>query len=124
MASLRMLLSAVSLAITMLLWPPTSPAAPKSCAELMKELYDLVSLESIFGDERAKELIKQRLPALKATCPTEANSIRDLENGRYLQKLAAKRERDKKAHRHVKAAGGNASGASQDEDLEDLEIQR
>ena len=105
MTSLRMLLSAVSLSIIMLLWPPASPASPpgpKSCAELMKELYELVRLEFVFGDEQAKELIKQRLPALKAACPTEANSIRDLENGNYLKTLAARRERNRKAERHIK----------------------
>ncbi len=43
MASLRMLLSAVSLSITLLLWPPASPAGPagpKSCRELMNDFYE------------------------------------------------------------------------------------
>lgn len=135
MASLRMLLFAVSLSITMLLWPPTSPAGPKSCAELMNEIYKRV--ESLdFHDFRtnegkkasvrgkAQEYINDSLPAFKAACPTEAKSIKDLENGNYLKKLAAEREKRKKARRHVKTGGGYTGGAGQDEDLEDLEIQR
>jgi hypothetical protein len=120
MASLRMLLSAVSLSITMLLWPPTSPAAPKSCAENMNEIYKRVNLHFIMGEGKAQEVINDSLPAFKAACPTEAKSIKDLENGNYLKKLAAEREKRKKAHRHVKDTGG----AGQDEDLEDLEVQR
>ena len=124
MASLRILLSVVSLSIIMLLWPPTSPAGPKSCADNMKELYERVNFWFIMGSEKAQEFIKENLPALKAACPTEANSIKDLENGNYLKKLVAKRERDKKAHRHIKSGAGFTGGAGQDEDLEDLEIQR
>lgn len=132
MASLRMLLSAVSLSITMLLWPPASPAGPekagsggaKSCAELMNEIYKRVDLYFIMGEGKAQEVINDSLPAFKAACPTEAKSIKDLENGNYLKKLAAEREKRNKAWRHVKAAGGFTATAGQDEDLEDLEIQR
>ncbi|HSA62059.1 MAG TPA: hypothetical protein VLE03_07450 [Nitrospiraceae bacterium] len=124
MASLRMLLSAVSLSITLLLWPPASPAGPKSCAELMNEIYERVKLHFIMGERQAQEVINDSLPAFKAACPTEAKSIKDLENGNYLKKLAAEREKQKKAWRHVKGAGGYTGGAGQDEDLEDLEIQR
>jgi len=133
MASLRILLSAVSLSITMLLWPPTSPAGPKSCAELMKEFYEQVAradshdhLQKELGKDfrTAQEYIKEKLPALKAACPGEAKSIRDIENGNYLKKLAAEREKRKKAHRHVKTAGGYSGGAGEDEDLEGLEILR
>lgn len=135
MANSRMLLFAVSLSITMLLWPPASPAAPKSCAELMKEIYkEVESLDysdSLHNDlkkasvrGKAQEYINDTLPAFKAACPTEAKSIKDLENGNYLKKLAAEREKRKKAWRHVKAAGGFSGSAGQDEDLEDLEIQR
>ncbi len=139
MASLRILLSAVSLSITMLLWPPTSPAGPagpKSCAELMNDIYKQVEaldyVEHAVTDEavkartrgKAQEYINDSLPAFKAACPTEAKSIKDLENGNYLKKLAAEREKRKKARRHVKAAGGYTGGAGQDEDLEDLEVQR
>ena len=133
MASLRMLLSAVSLSITLLLWPPASPAGPKSCKELMNDFYEQVAradfhdnLQKEMGKDfrTAQEYIKEKLPALKAACPTEANSIRDIENGNYLKKLAAEREKRKKAWRHVKGAGGYTGGAGQDEDLEDLEIQR
>jgi hypothetical protein len=133
MASLRILLSAVSLSITMLLWPPASSAGPKSCAELMKEFYEQVKrsdfhdyLQKEMGKDfrTAQEYIKEKLPALKAACPTEANSIRDIENGNYLKKLAAKRERDKKAHRHIKSGAGFTGEVAQDTDGEDFEIQR
>jgi hypothetical protein len=133
MASLRMLLSAVSLSITLLLWPPTSPAGPQSCKELMNEFYEQLArsdlhdyLQKEMGKDfrTAQEYIKEKLPALKAACPTEANSIRDIENGNYLKKLAAERERRKKANRHIKGAGGYTGGAGQDEDLEGLEILR
>ena len=132
MASLRILLSAVLLSITMLLWPPTSPAGPagpKSCAELMQEFYEQVAradfhdyLQKEMGKDfkTAQEYIKEKLPALKAACPTEANSIRDIENGKYLKQLAAKRERDKKAHRHIKK-----DDPESDADMEQfLEVQR
>lgn len=124
MASLRILLSAVSLSITILLWPPTSPAGPKSCAENMNEIYKRVSLYFIMSEAKAQEVINDSLPAFKAACPTEAKSIKDLENGNYLKKLAAEREKLKKALRRVKTGGGYTGGAGQDEDLEDLEIQR
>lgn len=120
MASLRMLLSAVSLSITMLLWPPTSPAAPKSCAENMNEMYKRVDVYFMMSEGKAQEYINDTLPAFKGACPGEAKSIKDLENGNYLKKLTAAREKRKKAHRHVKDTGG----AGQDEDLEDLELQR
>jgi len=128
-----MLLSAVSLSITMLLWPTESLAGPKSCAELIKEFYEQVeradfhdSLQKELGKDfrTAQEYIKEKLPALKAACPTEANSIRDIENGSFLKKLAAKRERDKKAHRHIKSGAGVTEGPGADNDLEDLEVQR
>ena len=125
MASLRMLLSAVSLTITMLLWPPTSPAGPKSCAELMNEIYKRVSLYFIMSEGKAQEVINDSLPAFKAACPTEAKSIKDLENGNYLKKLAAERDKQKKALRHVKGGADPYPALyKDDEDLEDLEIQR
>lgn len=135
MASLRMLLSAVSLSITLLLWPPTSPAGPKSCAELMNDIYKQVEFEDLHDylqnelkkasvQGKAQEYINNTLPAFKAACPTEAKSIKDLENGNYLKKLAAEREKRQKAWRHVKVSGGFIGTAGQDEDLEDLEIQR
>jgi hypothetical protein len=128
-----MILSTVSLSITMLVWPPASPAGPKSCAELVKEFYEQVErsdfhdyLQKKMGKDfrTAQEYIKEKLPALKAACPTEANSIRDIENGNYLKKLAAKREREEKAHRHIKSGAGFTGGAGEDQDLEDLELQR
>ncbi len=45
---------------------------------------------------KTQEYLKDTLPALKAACPTEANSIRDLENGNYLKKLAADTSETKK----------------------------
>jgi hypothetical protein len=124
MASFLMLLCAASLFITMLLWPPTSPAGPKSCAENMKDIYSRVSLRFIADGEKVQEFINDTLPAFKAACPTEAKSIKDLENGRYVLKLVAKRERDKKAYRHIKSSAGSTGGAGEDMDLEDLELQR
>ena len=130
MASLRML-SAVSLFITMLVWPHVGSGGAKSCADLMNEIYKKVefldNLDSLTNEGKkasvrgeAQVYITDTLPAFKATCPTEANSIKDLEKGQYLRKLAAEREKRKKALRHVKAS----AGAGQDEDLEDLEVQR
>lgn len=134
MAYWRILLSAVSLSTTMLLWPPSSPAGPKSCAELMTDIYKRVQALDLLDystNEAAKasasmkthEYISDTLPAFKATCPgpEEATSIKDLENGRYLKKLAGVREKQKKALRHIK---DTASGPGQDENLEVLEIQR
>ena len=124
MASLRMFLYGVSLSITMLLWPQAGSGAAKSCADNMKEIYERVSLRFITDGEKVQDFIKETLPAFKATCPGEAKSIKDLEDGRYLRKLMAEREKRKKALRHVKAAGGYPGGAGQDEGLEDLELQR
>jgi len=90
----------------------------------MNEIYKRVSLYFIMGEGKAQEVINDSLPAFKAACPTEATSIKDLENGSYLKKLAAAREKQKKALRHVKASGGFTGTAGQDEDLEDLEVQR
>jgi hypothetical protein len=90
----------------------------------MNEVYERVKLHFIMGERQAQEVINDSLPAFKAACPTEAKSIKDLENGNYLKKLVAEREKQKKAWRHVKGAGGYTGGAGQDEDLEDLEIQR
>jgi hypothetical protein len=124
MASSRMLLSAVSLSITMIVWPQAGSGAAKSCADNMKEIYERVSLRFITDGEKVQEFINDTLPAFKAACPTEAKSIKDLENGRYLKKLVAEREKLRKALRHVKATGEFTGTAGQDEDLEDLEIQR
>jgi hypothetical protein len=124
MASLRMLLSAVSLSITMLLWPQAGSGSAKSCAENMNEIYERVSLRFIVDGEKVQEFINDSLPAFKAACPTEAKSIKDLEDGRYLRKLVAEREKRKKALRHIKATAGFTGTGGQDEDLEDLEIQR
>lgn len=135
MASLWMLLSAVSLSITMLLWPEAGSGGAKSCAENMNEIYKRVEsldfVDHVTNEEKkasvrgkAQEYINDTLPAFKAACPTEAKSIKDLEDGRYLRKLVAEREKRKKALRHIKATAGFTGTAGQDEDLEDLEIQR
>lgn len=137
MASLRMFLYGVSLSITMLVWPQAASGAAKSCADNMNEIYKNVELydlddylinklkkASVRG--KAQEYINNTLPAFKAACPTEAKSIKDLENGNYLKKLAAEREKREKALRHVKAGGWDPLSdiAAEDTDLEDLEIQR
>jgi hypothetical protein len=137
MSSLRMLFSVVSLSITMLVWPEAGSDAAKSCAENMKDIYKQVEsldfVEHAVTDEvvkartrgKAQEYINDSLPAFKAACPTEAKSIKDLENGNYLKKLAAMREKRKKALRHVKdSAPSMHGGAGEDQDLEDLEVQR
>jgi hypothetical protein len=72
---------------------------------------------------KAQEYINNTLPAFKAACPTEAKSIKDLENGNYLKKLAAERQKREKALRHIKTPP-YGSGAGEDRDLDDLEIQR
>ena len=131
MARLRMLLSAVSLSITMLLWPPTSPAEPKSCADNMNEIYKEVKLLALDDDiinelkkasvwGKAQEYIKDTLPGFKAACPTEARSIKDLENGNYLKKLAAIRKQREKAERHLKWS----TEISDSELLQDLSLQQ
>ena len=73
MASLRMLLSAVSLSITMLLWPEAGSGGAKSCAENMNEIYKRVESLALRGprnERRKKGLgpregsgIHQRYPA-------------------------------------------------------------
>lgn len=134
MASLRTVLSAVSLFITMLLWPPTTQAEPKSCAENMNKIYKEVEsldfLDYVTNKEKktsisakTQEYLKDTLPAFKAACPTEAKSIKDLENGNYLKQLAAIRQKREKALRHIKAPAFG-SGAGEDRDLDDLELQR
>lgn len=137
MAYWRILLSAVSLSTTMLLWPSSSPAGPKSCAELMTDIYKRVQLLDLMDNStnqaakastsrKTHDYISDTLPAFKATCPgpEEARSIEDLENGRYLSKLAAEREKRRKAHRHIKTSGGFTGEDRGDGNLEDLEIQR
>jgi hypothetical protein len=137
MASLLMLLSAVTLSITMLAWPQASSGAAKSCADNMNEIYKNVAsydlddylinkLKKASVRGKAQEYINDTLPAFKAACPTEAKSIKDLENGNYLKKLAAEREKREKALRHVKAGGRDPLFEidAEDTDLDDLEIQR
>lgn len=124
MASLRMLFSAVLLSSTMLVWPQAGSGAAKSCAENMNDIYKRVSLRFITDDEKVQDFIKEILPAFKAACPTEAKSIKDLEDGRYVRQLVAEREKRKKALRHIKATVGFTGSGGQDEDLEDLEVQR
>lgn len=121
MATLRMFLPAVSLSITMLLWPPTSPAAPQSCAENMNKIYRMVDAYDLLDNGTAQEYINDTLPAFEAACPTEAKSIKDLENGRYLRKLAAERAKRKKSHRHIKDSGREIPDSIL---FENLEIQR
>ena len=135
MASLRMILSAVSLSIIMFLLPQAGSSGTKSCAEFMNEIYKQVEsldLHDSLTNEvkkasvrgKAQEYINDSLPAFKAACPTEEKSIKDLENGRYLKKLAAEREKRKKARSHLKTTADFTGAGGQDENLEILEIQR
>jgi len=92
-----------------------------------EDLYDYLQneLKKAPVQAKAQEYIKDTLPAFKAACPTEAKSIKDLENGNYLKKLAAEREKRRKAFARIKAAsGGFSDGPGEDRDLEDLEVQR
>ena len=135
MARLRTLLSAVSLFITVLICPPTSFAAPKSCAENMNDIYKNVKVFELIdyaaklekkASQKTQEYLTDTLPAFKAACPAEAKSIKDLENGNYLKKLAAEREKRIKAFRHIKASVKDPFPhmTVEDTDLEDLELQR
>ena len=135
MARLRTLLSAVSLFITVLICPPTSLAAPKSCAENMNDIYKEVERYELIdyaaklekkASQKTQEYLTDTLPAFKAACPAEAKSIKDLENGRYVNKLAAEREKRIKAERRVKASVKDPFPYmdAEDTDLEDLEVQR
>ena len=134
MASLRMLLSAVLLSVTMLAWPQAGSGAAKSCTENMNDIYKQVEsldfVDYVTNKEKkasvsakTQEYLTDTLPAFKAACPTEAKSIKDLENGNYLKKLAAIRKKREKAERHIKAPAFG-SGAGEDRDLDDLELQR
>lgn len=138
MASSRMLLGMVSLTVITLLWPPSSPAQKplsaheKMCqdevAKLYKRVEALEALDALTNDPmkasvkgRAQDAINLYLPKLKDNCPTAANSLKDLENGNYLRKLAAAREKRRKAIRHVTSSDPDISDA----DLDDLlEFQR
>jgi len=90
----------------------------------MKEIYERVSLHFIMGEGKAQEVINDSLPAFKAACPTEAKSIKDLENGNYLKELAAQLKKLKKSRGHVKDGGIISGGPGEDRDLEDLEVLR
>jgi hypothetical protein len=114
MARLRMLLSAVLLSITILAWTQAGSGAAKSCADNMNEIYQRVSLRFITDGEKVQEYINDTLPAFKAACPTEAKSIKDLENGQYLHKLVTEREKRKKALRHIKDSAGFTGGSGSD----------
>ena len=70
---------------------------------------------------KAQEYINDTLPAFKAACPTEAKSITDLENGNYLKKLAAIREK-RKRHFVILRQVPASPALRHDEDLEDLEV--
>lgn len=139
MAISRMLLWVVSLSVIIFLWPPSSLAGTekafsayaKMCQDDMNKLYKQVegfeSLDNLNNEEKkatvsgkAQEFINKSLPKFKERCPTEANSIKDLENGHYLQKLAAAREKRMKAFRHIKAAGH----VSDSELMEDLSLEQ
>lgn len=138
MASSRMLLGVVSLAVITLLWPASGRAQKplsaheKMCQDEVIKLYnrvkELEALDALTNDPikasvrgKAHDAINLYLPKLKDNCPTAANSLKDLENGNYLRKLAAAREKRRKAIRHVTSSDPDISDA----DLDDLlELQR
>ena len=135
MAGLRTVLSAVALFITMLVWPPTIQAEPKSCTENMNKIYKEVEsldfLDYVTNKEKkasvsakTQEYLKDTLPAFKAACPTEAKSIKDLENGNYLKKLVAERQKREKAERHIKQGAYGPGGAGEWNVLNDLVLEQ
>lgn len=125
MRILRMPLCGLSLYVVMLLWPPSSLAGTEKafsayatfCHDDMKKIYKTVEdfhrLDHTINETKqasvsgsAQKFIEKSLTKFKEKCgPLEANSVRDLENGKYLRDLAAAREKRKKAHRNIKAAG-------------------
>lgn len=142
-AILWMPLCGLSLCVVMLLWPPSSLAGPEKafsayatiCKHDMEKLYktvedlyrlDLTVNETTQASVRgsAQKFLEKSLPQFKEKCgPLEANSVRDLENGKYFRSVAAKREKDKKAHNRIRKSTAGATGP-EDNDFEDLEIQR
>lgn len=120
MLRLRMLLCMVSLALALLVWPPSSRAQKplsaheKLCRDEVSTLYKLVELDDAMDagandrvqasvSHKAQDRIALGLPKLKDNCPAEAKSLRDLENGNYLRNLAARREKLKKADARLRA---------------------
>ena len=130
MAISRMLLCGLSLSVVFLLAPRSSLA--EVCQDEMNKVYKQVELLDLLDNTsnqtkqasvsgKAQEFINKALPPFKEKCPMSSGSIHNLENGKYLRDLAAAREKRKKAFRNIQFVG---STAGQDEDLEDLEIQR
>ncbi|MGQ0666896.1 MAG: hypothetical protein ACT4O4_07670 [Nitrospiraceae bacterium] len=130
MAISRMLLFGLSLSVVFLVWPPSSLA--EMCQDEMNRIYKQVELLDLMDNTsnqpkqasvsgKAQEFINKSLPPFKEKCPMSSGSIVNLENGKYLRDLAAAREKRKKAFGDIQFVG---STAGQDEDLEDLEIQR
>lgn len=140
MTILRMPLCGLSLCVVMLLWPPSSLAGPEKaisalaslCKQEMERIYKHVELDELMDvttNETRKasvsgsvqKFIEKSLPQFKEKCGTlEANSVANLENGKYLRDLAAAREKEKKAFRHVKAAGH----VSDSELMQDLSLEQ
>jgi hypothetical protein len=130
MAISRMLFFGLSLSVVFLLWPRSSLA--EMCQDEMNKIYKQVELLDLMDNTsnqtkqasvsgKAQEFINTSLPPFKQKCPMSSGSIVNLQNGKYLRDLAAAREKRKKAFRDIQFVG---STAGQDEDLEDLEIQR
>ena len=142
MAILRMPLCGLSLCVVMLLWPPSSLAGPEKafsayatiCKDDMQKLYKTVELlypiDLVINETKqasvpgsAQKFLEDSLPRFKEKCgPLEANSVRDLENGKYFRSVAAKRDKDKKAISRIRKSAG--ATVLEDNDFEDLEIQR
>ena len=133
MAMLRMSLCGLSLCAVILLGPPPSLAGQEKedmCRNDMGKIYEsiatLYSLELLKQqtnpDPPARKFMDKSLPQFKEKCgPLEANSVRDLENGKYFRDLVAHHERLKKSHRRIKNTGATISDS---ELYEDFSVQR
>jgi hypothetical protein len=129
MALVRMPLWGLSLCV-MLLGPPSSLAGPEDsfpdfldCQQHMTKIYEdvrfwyRVRLNSKEGPGNYdRTLVEKYLPPFKKKCGTvAANSMKELENGKYFHALAAEHEKEVKADKHVYDYGL---------DLDLLELQR
>lgn len=133
MAMLRMSLCGLSLCAVILLGPPPSLAGQGKedmCRNDMGKIYEsiatLYSLELLKQQTNpnspSRKFMDKSLPQFKEKCgPLEANSVRDLENGKYFHDLAAHHERLKKSHRRIKDTGATISDS---ELFEDFSVQR
>ena len=91
--------------------------------ESIATLYSLELLKQQTNpDSPARKFMDKSLPQFQEKCgPLEANSVRDLENGKYFRDLVAHHERLKKSHRRIKDTGATISDS---ELYEDFSVQR